>query len=148
VVAADWFRSLDTWVNLGMFVALVGAAVIFGRAKSRDATIAVQTAELDAREKTESRLREDVEQLRGELLNARARCSEDIARLQGQVAQLTQQNETLQSLVMGSTVPPALQAAIDTAVTGGVAAVRSAIEDAADRGMEAVSALLAERGSE
>lgn len=148
MVAEVRLLDLNVALNVAMLAALVVAIVIVGRSKAKDSTINAQTAELDAREKTEDRLRDEVAGLRTELQEARAACATDIAKLEGQVQQLSAENESLRGLVMGTTVPDALRQTLIETVERGAAKNREFYEELLRPLLQGMDRLLTAGGEE
>lgn len=106
-MATDFFGSYLPW--FAMVAGGLGVAAVEYRRGRRAALVSAQTIADDAATKALTAQSERIELLEKD----RAECREKIAHLEGVVAQLRDENHTLRQLVMGETVPPALQKSME-----------------------------------
>ncbi len=136
------FHTLSEWVpTVGLLV--LGAGYLAGTWLRGRADADRSIVEAAAEEASVMRGRAD--RLDKDLREAREKCAQDIARLEGVVDQLREENARLQSLVMGETVPPALQNALQVVAQENLTRYEQIITDRLHAVEQGVTRLLTER---
>lgn len=121
-------------MTLGMVVVLVGgvaylwSSIRSGGARASSEALAAQKAEIDALKDSTARLEDE-----------RNDCTNELAKVQGALEQMEKQNREFRSLIMGETLPKAMQDAFG----GVVNSIMQEVGSAAQRNLQAYMSTIA-----